>query len=102
MASIVTLLAEGIKVHDFIYKPMINSCKAPKPFNPSPTGPTLITTEHMLTLSQCVHMWHDAGFSIYLDYLPGHSDEEHEVEVQVQTEAEEPKVKRQKVKVKAL
>jgi hypothetical protein len=31
--------------------------------------------------------------SIYLDYLPGHSDEEHEAEVQVQAEAEEPKVK---------
>jgi hypothetical protein len=36
-------------------------------------------------------MQHDTGFSIYSDYLPGHSDKEHEAEVQVQTEAEEPK-----------
>jgi hypothetical protein len=102
MVLMATLLAEGIKVRDFIYEPMINSCKAPKPFDPSPTGPTLIATKHMLTPSQCMHMQHDTGFSIYLDYLPGHSDEEHEAEVKVQAEAEEPKVKRQKVKAKAL
>jgi hypothetical protein len=49
-------------VHDFIHEPMINLCKAPKPFDPSPTGPTLIAAKHMLTLSQCVHMWHNARF----------------------------------------
>ena len=40
-----TLLAEGIKVRDFIYEPVPNSCKAPEVFNPLP--PLIAADWHM-------------------------------------------------------